>query len=70
MPRRNNNQQIKRIQFSNACEQKRRYNTQNIAESAAEDGMLRDMSLELSVYRCDYCSGWHLTSGSRKSSQE
>ncbi len=43
------------------CSGKKPYAAEHDAQRAAELAMLRDMSLELSVYRCDLCRKWHLT---------
>ena len=40
---------------------KRKYRNEKEALKAAEFQMLQDMSLELSVYKCDLCKYWHLT---------
>ncbi len=44
------------------CKQKKRYANKLDAERAAELGMLQDTALNLSVYKCDTCQKWHLTS--------
>lgn len=41
--------------------QKRQFRNQNEAEQVAYDQMLLRPDLDLSVYKCDYCRGWHLT---------
>lgn len=43
------------------CKSKRRFNNRLAALKAAENQMLIDISLRLSVYKCNYCPGWHLT---------
>lgn len=40
---------------------KRRYKNEKDAQNAAEFQMLENMTLELSVYKCDLCIYWHLT---------
>lgn len=62
MPRRN--KRIKHIVSSlqTACLTKRRFANEHAARTAAENQMLMNVSLSLNVYRCDYCTGWHLTS--------
>lgn len=47
--------------ISNLFCTKRRYRNEKDAGDAAEFQMLQDMSLELSVYKCDLCKYWHLT---------
>jgi hypothetical protein len=41
---------------------KKRYNTKQNAESA----MLMSECKDLRIYYCDTCSGWHLTSKTKK----
>lgn len=63
MPRKN--RQIKHVRAEYilaTCESKRKYRSQNEAEKIAEIQMLANQGLELGVYKCDLCSGWHLTS--------
>ena len=47
-----------------ACARKRRYPTRRAAELAAAACEFR-RDVRLSVYRCDTCGGWHLTSHPR-----
>jgi hypothetical protein len=61
MPRKNNTPPHLPLRFVNACEQKRRFRTEKEAASAAEHQMLLKPDLELSVYQCELCGGWHLT---------
>lgn len=44
-----------------ACLSKNRYDTREDAEEAARTCTTSGRR-KLSVYRCDYCDGWHLTS--------
>lgn len=44
-----------------ACREKRRFPTEKQALHDAETRMLGDITLELTVYRCAHCQGWHLT---------
>lgn len=46
------------------CKQKKRYANKLEAERAAELGMLEHHDVELSVYQCQQCHKWHLTSSS------
>lgn len=63
MPRKNRQIKHTRIKYIlNTCNNKQRYRSQNEAEKVAEIQMLINQNLELDVYRCDYCRGWHLTS--------
>lgn len=44
------------------CAKKRRYNCELTARAAAMDAISRYRNVEaLSVYRCRYCNGYHLT---------
>jgi len=61
MPRRNKSPQHRLfIQAPNSCLNKRRYTTENEAKRVAEIQMLQHLNLELSIYQCDQCRGWHL----------
>ena len=44
------------------CREKRRFRTEKQAIYDAETRMLADLQLELDVYQCPVCRGWHLTS--------
>ena len=46
-----------------SCKSKRKFKSENDASRAAEMQNLIDMSLDISVYKCDGCEGWHLTRG-------
>jgi len=61
MPR--HNKQIKHIVTSlqTACLSKRHFDNEQSALKAADDQILMNISLNLRVYKCDYCTGWHLT---------
>lgn len=67
MPRRNKPIQHKPYIHTMSCQEKRRYRSEDEAKKVAEIQMLRDMNLELSVYKCPECLGWHLT---RRKDQE
>lgn len=43
------------------CDKKRRFTSEREANKAAEYQMLVKPELELFVYKCDLCGGWHLT---------
>jgi hypothetical protein len=43
------------------CNSKRRFATKKLAEAAAEYQMLLKPELDLDVYVCGQCGGWHLT---------
>ncbi|QHU92913.1 hypothetical protein GWK77_01835 [Candidatus Saccharibacteria bacterium oral taxon 488] len=45
-----------------ACRRKRRFATEQIARRAADTQELMSPKLELDVYYCRGCDGWHLTS--------
>lgn len=61
MPRRNNTQPHQRFEFVSACANKRRFASEKLAREAAEHQMLVKPELELAVYKCELCGGWHLT---------
>jgi hypothetical protein len=65
MPRRNNQPPHRPFQQSTTCEEKRRFLNKVEAERAAEIQMLQQHNLELSVYQCKQCHGWHLTRQAR-----
>lgn len=66
MPRKNRQIKHTRIEYSLAtCDAKRKYRSQNEAEKVAEIQMLSNQGLELGVYKCNLCSGWHLTSATK-----
>lgn len=66
MPRRNNTPRHQPLVFKNSCMQKRRFKTEKEALAAADYQMLVKPELELSVYKCQHCGGWHLTRQARK----
>lgn len=66
MPRRNNTPVHKPFLFTPSCSQKRRFLKEREALDAAEHQMLIKPNLELSVYKCEHCGGWHLTRQTRK----
>lgn len=47
--------------FRNSCDVKRRFTSEKAAQEAAEFRMLEHMTLDLEVYHCMECHGWHLT---------
>ncbi|MEP6710244.1 MAG: hypothetical protein ABJA64_00820 [Candidatus Saccharibacteria bacterium] len=49
------------FEFTDNCQNKRRFANEKDAQQAADDQMLMKMDLELSVYQCRLCGGWHLT---------
>jgi hypothetical protein len=61
MPRRTNVEVHKPFIFYQSCQDKHKYKNEKEALAAAEMQMLRNMSLELSVYKCNDCRYWHLT---------
>jgi hypothetical protein len=66
MPRRNQTPPHTPFKFASNCQQKRRFATEKLAEKAAEHQNLINPDLELTVYRCELCGGWHLTRQSSK----
>jgi len=65
MPRKNNAVPHTPFLFVSQCQNKRRFKNEKEAIEAAEYQMLIKPTLELSVYKCEFCSGWHLTRQSR-----
>lgn len=64
MPRRNNpinNTQHRTTDVRPSCFNKNKYNSKKHAEEAAEAQMRTSLTLELAVYKCNDCTGWHLT---------
>lgn len=62
MPRKNHQIKHRRVEYVlTGCDTKRKYRNENEAEKVAEVQMLINQNLELGVYKCQYCSYWHLT---------
>ncbi|MDB5165493.1 MAG: iviTM7 [Candidatus Saccharibacteria bacterium] len=61
MPRRTKSTPHHPFRFASNCDQKRRFDTEKKARDAAEYQMLIKPELELDVYKCELCGGWHLT---------
>lgn len=61
MPRKNKALPHQPYQRRSSCDTKRRYKTEQEATKIAEYQMLLHPDLELSVYHCQDCGGWHLT---------
>jgi hypothetical protein len=66
MPRKNKSIPHQPYQHNNMCEDKRRYISEKDALEVAAYQMLLKPSLELGVYKCPYCGGWHLTNIGKK----
>lgn len=62
MPRRHSSPKHTPFQPISGCSGKKRFNRREQAERAKDDAELTSIHLQLAVYRCDHCSGWHLTS--------
>ncbi len=64
MPRKNRQTKATRTTFNlgGDCFHKKRYTNELIAKRDAEAMQLGSFDLELSVYKCQRCGGWHLTS--------
>ena len=61
MPRKNSTPKHVPFRFVSNCQAKRRFTSEKEALSAAEHQMLTQPNLELTVYKCELCGGWHLT---------
>jgi hypothetical protein len=61
MSRRNNTPKYTPTVFTKASHTKRRFSNEQEALKAADLGMLQNIHLTFGVYKCDQCSGWHLT---------
>ena len=61
MPRRNKITPHQRFNFANNCQTKRRFSSENAALATAGYQMLIVPGLELTIYKCELCGGWHLT---------
>lgn len=61
MPRKNSTPKHVPFRFASNCQTKRRFSTEREAQSAANHQMLVRDPLELTVYKCELCGGWHLT---------
>lgn len=61
MPRRNNTPPHHPLRLRLDCSEKRRYATEREARETADYQMLLNLDLELAVYKCELCGGWHLT---------
>ncbi|HMH70592.1 MAG TPA: hypothetical protein VK502_04275 [Candidatus Saccharimonadales bacterium] len=67
MPRQNNTQKHQPFRLARNCEDKRRFRSEKDALETAEHQMLINPGLELGVYKCHFCSNWHLTSQAKRS---
>ena len=61
MPRKNQTRPHTPFQFTGSCQNKKRFKNEAEALRAADDQMLTNAPLELAVYKCEMCGGWHLT---------
>jgi len=61
MPRRQQPIRHQPFQPKDNCAAKRRFPTEKQAVSAADTQMLVQPNVELHVYECPNCGGWHLT---------
>jgi len=69
MPRKNKSTHHQRFSGSIFQCTKKKYKNEKEAQDAADFQMLENMSLELSVYKCDVCKYWHLTRNVDKSNK-
>lgn len=66
MPRRNKLPKVQKYTPHIAtCGTKHKFANQLSAQRQADMQMLQQPSLELAVYKCNTCKGWHLTSRPR-----
>jgi hypothetical protein len=65
MPRKNKAPEYQKTNFYIQCISKKRYKNENEALKTAEIQILQNSGLELSAYKCDNCSFWHLTRSKR-----
>jgi hypothetical protein len=49
------------FRLATTCQQKRRFRSEKEALVVADYQMLITPGLELTVYTCETCGGWHLT---------
>jgi hypothetical protein len=61
MPRKNNAPKHAPFHFASNCQAKRRFTSEREAQATADHQMLIKPDLELTVYKCELCGGWHLT---------
>ena len=61
MPRRNKTIPHKPYGGNDACAKKQRYANEKQALEVAAYQMLLKPALQLGVYKCTHCNGWHLT---------
>lgn len=61
MPRHNRTPPYTPPRPGQSCTAKRRFRSEFEAQRAAELQMLMQPTLELRVYHCPECGGWHLT---------
>jgi putative ubiquitin-RnfH superfamily antitoxin RatB of RatAB toxin-antitoxin module len=61
LPRKNRIVKHKPFLTDNFDCNKKRYQNKIEAQKAAEFQMLENMTISLSIYKCDLCSHWHLT---------
>ncbi len=66
MPRQNHTKPHQPFRFASNCQQKRRYGNEREALEVAAYQMLLKPELQLGVYKCELCGGWHLTSIKQK----
>lgn len=67
MPRKNNTVKHQSYPIDRMVCDKRRFKNEKEAGEAAEFQMLKNMTIELFVYKCDRCNYWHLTRSIDKS---
>jgi hypothetical protein len=66
MPRQNKTIPHQPLRTNNSCSSKRRYISEQQALDTADYQMLLNPTVQLAVYHCDQCGGWHLTNVGKK----
>lgn len=61
MPRRHSHQKHTPFSFQETCQEKRRFANEHDAQESAESLMAENIGLQLHIYQCPRCHGWHLT---------
>ena len=49
------------VNEASKCKKKRKHFTEAGAKEVAKHQMKKNQNLKLEVYKCNFCTGWHLT---------